>query len=49
MTEENNVTEMICKELLFVRSMMCGEMMDKWVRLGYIKIEMRLKKVCGID
>lgn len=49
MTEENNVTEMICKELLFVRNMMYGEMKDKWVRLAYIKIEMRSKKVCGID
>lgn len=49
MTEEKSATEMICRELLFVRSMIRGEMRDKWVRWDCIKIGMPLKRVCGSD
>ena len=49
MTEEKSVTEMICRGLSFVRSMMRGEMRGKWVRWGCIKIGMLSKRVCGSD
>ena len=49
MTGEKSATEMICRGLLFVKSMIRGEMRGKWVRWGCIKIGMLLKRVCGSD
>lgn len=49
MTEEKSVTEMTCRGLSFVKSMIRGEMRGKLVRWGCIKIGMLSKRVCGSD